>query len=387
VGGSPITALGVMRNLGRNQVKVYCVAEEKNEIAFSKYCKKFFVAPHVERDKTVLKTLLLAIEREIHGRSVLFAGSDMAAINLSESKAELPEKYLFFSNPKAIKTLVNKKNFYHSLDQCNVPHPITYFLENCEDVEKISEQLEYPVYIKPALSQIFSERFQRKGFVVWSKEELVKSWILTSRYNIEVMIQEIIPGPAENMFGICGYFDKSCNPCAFFAYRRIREWPHQFGNSSLMESISISDVPSLKEITEKYLTKLRYSGLFDAEFKKDQRDGSFKLIEINARSWWQNSFPTKCGINLVFMSYLDALDKRIDCIDTYKAGVKWLFVLNDMRSSLKMLREGRINISEWASSFRRVRDYAYFSTDDRRPCLMKLWFLLSYFSQLVRTKM
>ena len=45
-----------------------------------------------------------------------------------------------------------------------------------------------------------------------------------------------------------------------------------------------------------YLKKIQFNGLFDAEFKKDPRDGNFKLIEINARSWWQNSFPTKFPI-------------------------------------------------------------------------------------------
>lgn len=389
-GPDSINGLGLARNLGKNGVKVYCVARQKNEIAFSRYCKRFFVVPSVEGNKEVLRAFLSRIGRELQYAAVLFPGSDLFCISLSRLKdevsSELSGKYIFFGSTEAVETLVNKKKFYQSLDNYNVPYPITYFPKTYQDIENISKQVEYPTYIRPSISQIFGGRFQKKGFVARSQDELIECYMLASRYNIEVMIQEIIPGPATNMFGINGYFNKMSEPQAFFAYRRVREWPHGFGNSSLMESVPISDVLCMKEIIENYLRKLKYHGIFDAEFKRDQRDASFKLLEINARSWWQNSFPTKCGINLILMAYLDAIGKRIDYTDTYRIGVKWLFLLNDLLSSMKMIDEKQMSIREWLSSFKKIKDYAFFSADDPFPGIVSPLFISRKYTQTLRTR-
>jgi len=388
-GPAPINGLGVARNLGRNGIKVYCVAEHKNEIAYSKYCEKFYVIPQIERNKNILREFLSNIKRELEYPAVIFPCSDLFCISLSQLREEpnsvLGDQYVTFGASETIETLVNKRKFYQSLDRYGVPHPITYFPENHEDIENISKQVEYPVYVRPAISQLFA-RFQKKGFVAHSRAELINFYKLTSRYNIEVMIQEIIPGPVTNMFGIVGYFDKTHEPRAFLAYHRLREYPHGFGNSSLMESIPISEVLPMKEEIEKYLRKLGYHGIFDAEFKKYPRDGSFKLLEINARSWWQNSFPTKCGINLILMAYLDAIGEDVDHADTYRTGVRWLFFINDALSSIQMLHKRQITIREWLLSFRKVEDYAYLSADDPLPWIMSFLFISRKYAQILHTK-
>ena len=141
-----------------------------------------------------------------------------------------------------------------------------------------------------------------------------------------------------------------------------------FGTNSLMESIPISDVTSIKKTTETYLNQLGYHGLMEAEFKRDTQDGIFKLLEINARSWWQNSLPTKCGINIVFMAYLDAIGKEIKYTEDYEAGIKWIHFLNDLRSSIKTSNNS--TLKEWVSSLHGIKDWAYFSVDDPTPWII-----------------
>lgn len=389
-GPGSINGLGVARNLGRNGVRVYCVAEQKSEIAYSRYCRRFFDVPQIEKSKDVLRAFLSSIKRELPYPAVLFPCSDLFCISLSqledEPTGELNDQYVTFGGPEAVGTLVNKNKFYRSLDKYGIPHPTTYFPETFQDTENISKQVEYPIYLRPSISQIFGERFQKKGFVARSQAELIRYYNLASRNGFEVTIQEIIPGPATNLVGINGYFNKMRDPQAFFAYRRLREYPQRFGNNSLIESIPISDVLCLKETVENYLKKLRYHGIFEAEFKKDQRDGNFKLLEINARSWWQNSFPTKCGINLILMAYLDAIGKKTDYVDTYRTGVKWLFFINDLFSSMEMLHERQISVREWLSSFRKTEDYAYLSADDPLPLIASLLFVSRKYTRELRTR-
>jgi D-aspartate ligase len=359
-------------------VKVYYVDEEKNEAVFSKYCERSFTIPTIQRDSEKLKNFLTKFKKETSSSAVIFSGSDIFCLNLSSLKDEIVNDFHFVLPSKEIvETLVNKKKFYQSLDKYMIPHPITYFPKCLDDVEKISKHVDYPVYVRPAISQIFAKRFRKKGFIAGSEEELIRCCTLAVNSRIDFVIQEIIPGPAMNLFGVCGYFSKNAGPMGLFAYRRLREWPHKFGTNSLIESVSISDVSSIKDLAVNYLCSIGYYGLMEAEFKKDPRDGDFKFLEVNARSWWQNSFPTKCGINLVLMAYLDSIGREIHHQEKYKVGVKWMYFLNDLRSVIKMLKNREITILKWFSSLHMIDDCAYYSADDPLPWMLSPFFHLS----------
>jgi predicted ATP-grasp superfamily ATP-dependent carboligase len=342
--GGGINGLGLIRNLGRNGIDIYCVVDKTDTAIFSKYCKKHFIVPHIQEEKGILRSFLKRLEKKLTDYALLFSTTDLFSLHLSDLKDELEGNYhVLLPNAKVVRTLVNKREFYQSLSNHKIPCPITYFPNSSEDVKKISKEIKYPIFLKPSISQIFDRVFHKKGFLASSTNELMNYYILSSTFKIDTIIQEVIPGPARNLYGIAGYFNRKSLPKALFAYRRLREWPPLFGTNSLMESIPISDVTSIKETTKTYLHQLGYHGIMEAEFKRDTQDGIFKLLEINARSWWQNSFPTKCRINIVFMAYLDAIAERIDYTKNYEAGTKWMYFWNDFISSIKMFKNEENN--------------------------------------------
>ena len=143
----------------------------------------------------------------------------------------------------------------------------------------------------------------------------------------------------------------------------------------MIESIPIQFVAESKDYVVNYLRSIRYCGLFEAEFKTDERDGVPKILEINARSWWQNHFPTVCGINLVLMSFLDAVGKEIEYEDTYKIGLKWVHSFNDTRAAMTLFQRSQLSLSNWISSYKDVRDYSYFCANDVLPLLCNPFFV------------
>jgi D-aspartate ligase len=67
------------------------------------------------------------------------------------------------------------------------------------------------------------------------------------------------------------------------ASRWLRQHPHEFGRAStLVETIELA---ALEELSEKLLKAINYYGLVEVEYKPDPRDGQFKLLDINARTW------------------------------------------------------------------------------------------------------
>ena len=64
-----------------------------------------------------------------------------------------------------------------------------------------------------------------------------------------------------------------------------------------------------------------YRGIFSGEFKRDPRDGRFKLLEINTRPWWFIDFAVRCGVDVCRMAYDDAQGLPVTAVSEYKVGV------------------------------------------------------------------
>ena len=287
------------------------------------------------------------------------------------------------SKKDILETLINKKRFYETLTKQEVPHPITIYVEDYETAMKISKRITYPVYIRPSLSQQFSKIFQIKGFVAKSEEELLRYFKLTKDANLEVMIQEIILGPPTHHIFIDGYMDSETNPKAFFARQRLRMWPLAFGNSTLCKSIAIKQVISQKEMVSRYLKSVNYSGIFSAEFKKDQRDGIFKLLEINSRtSAWFSALSAKCGVNIMLIAYLNAIGKDTEYTDKYESVVKWLEIETEIKAVAGMISNGDLTITSWLSTLLQPnQEYFSFAKDDLDPFLVNLKRILISFKK------
>lgn len=372
LGGGATTGLGAIRSLGRAGVDVYYMDDETSEAVYSKYCKEYFILPKASHNKDELKKALTKLH-DLVDEAVLFPASDSYALNLSDLVDDLSGYHLSTPEKEVTDILIKKRRFYQSLTKENVPHPATHFPETVEDVRKIGGRISYPAFVKPSISHLFYQRFHKKGFVANSEGELLRYWAFTKKVGVDVMIQEIVPGPPTNHVFLDGYVDRNFNPKALFARRRLRMWPISFGNSSLCISIPVSEIMSLKERLFSYLRSINYHGIFSGEFKRDQRDGVFKLLEINSRtSAWFNTLSAKCGINLMLIAYLDAIGRDLEYSEEYEAGFKWAFLRDDLRSAMKMMLNGDLSSGEWISSLQGKKDYLLYSRDDQRPFIMSL---------------
>ena len=358
--GGGITGLGLIRNLSANGVDVYCVVDRKSAASYSKLCKKIYNIASCQSNNRVLESFLNGVNLECN-KAVIIPSTDLFSIGLSEIKGNLNSMYLpIVADKQVIKKLAIKSNFYASLSSYDLPYPVTYHPMTKSEAAGISDRVNYPVFLKPSETAFFQQAFNLKGFVANSKQELVYYYSLASNLNLDVVVQEIIPGPENSMYSLAGFFDRDYTPKALFACRRLRGWPPHFGVSSSIESVRVEDLSSVKDKLLSYLGDIGYYGIMEAEFKFDARDGLYKLIEINARSWWQNTLPTACGLNIVYSAFLDAIGIKSNYCEKYKTGVNWVNFELDLAS----LRESHGSILEWVRCLRRAEAWAYFSPFD-----------------------
>jgi predicted ATP-grasp superfamily ATP-dependent carboligase len=389
--GEELSALHIIRTFERRNIDVHCIITKKSPIIFSKYLKKYYINTKVKNDIDALKKILNKISKKFSKRAVVYPTSDLDALNLSMIKEQVKDDfYIIAGNKEIVEILVNKSKFYEVISKNNLNYPDTYTPKNVEHVKRLGSKIEYPVFIKPIITQLFNEAFPGalKGFVANTKYELIHYYKLVKNKGVDVIIQKIIQGPPTNSYQLEGYYDKNFLPKVLFARQRIRIWPPDFGNTSLCVSIPIKKLSKEKSAINKFIKKIGYSGLMSAEYKKDEKDGKLKLLEINARVWWHIWLSQKCGADIVYLSYLDAIGEKVNYNEEYETNIKSLYLIQDILSSINMIKNKKINFKDWLSSYTGPIQFSYFSIGDLNPFLLdsanKTY---SYFNKLIKYKL
>jgi predicted ATP-grasp superfamily ATP-dependent carboligase len=117
-----------------------------------------------------------------------------------------------------------------------------------------------------------------------------------------------------------GFVDRTGTVKALMARRRIRMNPPRLGNTTTAVTIPISEVGGAPDVVRTLFADIAYRGPFNVEFKFDERDRTFKIIEVNPRPAWFVATLAKAGMDLPLMSYLDAQELPVPTTPSYRIG-------------------------------------------------------------------
>jgi predicted ATP-grasp superfamily ATP-dependent carboligase len=226
------------------------------------------------------------------------------------------------------------------------------------------------MFLKPLDSQKFSNLMGTKAFHLESRRHalaIMAEMERNGKDGFPILLQEYIPGPAGSYFLVDGFVDRHGQTLGLIARRRHRMYPAPFGNSTLSETIPVDQVQGAINTLERIWSATKYCGVFDAEFKYDQRDGQFKIVEINARPWWFVEFATRCGVNVCQMSYRHALGLPAEPIRTYPAHRRCSYMLYDFAAHRSM-EPGLRGYLRWIRSVKGCDEITY-CWDDPGPAL------------------
>ncbi len=194
--------------------------------------------------------------------------------------------------------------------------PETHFIENIEDLDKLSGIIEFPVVVKPRISS------GSRGMVfAKNRDELLRQYPLVHKRYPFPLIQRFISG--SEIYGVGALLNFQSQLRASFVYKRIRSYPVQGGPSTLRVSTRRDD---LADITRHLLESLKWSGIAHVEFKIDPRDGRPKLLEINPRFWGSLNLAIQAGVDFPFLLYKLAMEGDVDPVWEYKTDMmcRWL---------------------------------------------------------------
>jgi predicted ATP-grasp superfamily ATP-dependent carboligase len=360
--GGAVTGLAVLRELGRAGVPVLATADGDDVAAASKYFRPLPAAVPAE-DEDGTEAYFRSLELE---RAVLFPCSDSWARAASGFPSELQQRFPSVSAPaRLVEQFADKAAFLDLVQRSSVPHPRTVVVADVRDLATIPDSELTGYFLKPCDSQAFSGRFGLKGFPIADRRHAHMSIERATREGLSLLAQEVIPGPATSHIFLDGYVARDGTLAALLARRRLRMFPRDFGNSTMTVSIALSDAEGAVDSLRRLFEDVGYTGLFDAEYKFDERDGFYKLLEVNTRAWWQIGLWPSCGVAVCLLAYRDALGQAVEPVTTYEVGRRWVHEFRDLPAWLGERGRRLTPLVSW-----RDCEYAIFSRDDTKPFVL-----------------
>jgi D-aspartate ligase len=292
--------LAVTRGLGERGVRVIVLHWTDHDVArLSRYASEAVRVPHPERDGTAFVETLLSMGERFEG-AVLVPTADEAVKDLSRSKRAL-ERYYIVACPEAdvVERFIDKRHTYELAAKRGIPIPKTLVPENADALDAFDEDVLYPCLVKPRESHRYVWEFETKLAVVNSLAEMRSAYLASEDAGVDVVIQELIPGPDINGVNHNAYrWDGEI--LAECTARKVRLAPPRFG---VPRVVLAADIPAVVEPGRAILEALGLEGFACTEFKYDPRDRVFKLLEVNGRHNLSSLLSIRCGLNFPWISY------------------------------------------------------------------------------------
>lgn len=317
-------ALAAVRSLGKKGLNVATASHTKLSMAFFSRCSKSrHIYPSPE-NAVLFTKVMLNIVRKNKFNVILPIGSDISILLSKHLNEYLKYTKIPLANYDMLTKAYDKAETLKIAIENGIPCPQTFFPESVNEVENIAKKIDFPAVIK------IRKGAGAKGVVyVNTPAELVFNYkrihntpspSIFENYQYP-LIQEYISGEGRGFFAL---FNNS-EPIAFFAHKRLREYPITGGPSVLAESVRCD--PKIKEYGIKLLKALNWHGVAMVEFKIDSRNGQPKLMEINPKFWGSLDLAIASGVDFPYLAYKMAIGDDVKPVFTYKEGIRFRWLL------------------------------------------------------------
>ena len=370
--GGEHPGLGVARSLGRRGVPV-CVIDDQHSISqFSKYVNRVVRVKDLRDENRTVDSVIEVGERYGLKGWVLFPTRDETVAAFSRHRDRLARFFRVTTGCwESVRWAWDKKNTYHLAAELGIPVPHTFNPRSERDLEDLYAYL--PLALKPSVKENF---FYATGAKAWRAEtpDQLDEVFRKANQQIrpeEILIQEIIPGDGQRQYSYCAFFRDGVAHSTLVA-KRLRQHPREFGRAATY--VETIEHPEIEELSERFLRAINYYGLVEVEFKQDPRDGRFKLLDVNARTWGFHSISGPAGVDFPYLLYADQLGIQVERRRA-RPGVGWLRMLTDLPTAAADLWDGELNLRSYWSSLRHTRSESVFCLKDPLPSVAELMML------------
>ena len=209
--------------------------------------------------------------------------------------------------------LIHKEKFYNLCEREGINYPDT-FVHRREMGKEFELPFAAPFIVKPSNGIEYWRHpypTQKKVYKADDKKDLLNILddIYNSGYDDSIIIQDFIPGDDTFMRVLTNYSDRNAAVKMMCLGHVLLEehTPHGLGNHAVIITEHNEELASK---IKKLLEELQYVGFSNFDIKYDQRDGKYKVFEINTRQGRSNYYVTGSGQNIAKYLVEDYVEQK-----------------------------------------------------------------------------
>ena len=348
IAGGYVNALGMVRSLAARRVPVSVVTTKPFDIAHrSRFAADWDSAPEVEHHAGQLVEVLERRAPEWRDR-VVFPTNDATMAALAGAHEALSGSYtLAVPSADVAAAFVDKRLMREAAVRAGLDLPCHYGPATREVAEL---EIEFPVVVKPVRTFPFASVFGAKLFVASNRKDLLRCVERLERAALEADVYELVPGEDECVYAHCTYVDGNGEPVSGLTVHKLRQGPPLYGDARVAEVVP--DPPGVREATVELVRGMGHRGIASAEFKRDPRDGSFKFIEVNGRSFVYNGLVRRAGLDLTAVAWADYTQQALALPEPQGWRGAWIHLHPDLLHSVASRRAAPLTWADFSAPYR-----------------------------------
>jgi D-aspartate ligase len=348
-----VNGLAAIRSLGRQGLRVLALDHRPYALGFRSRYAEPRLAPDPLDDEDGFISALRSIAEETDDVLPVFPTHDEHVNAIARHADVLAERYRFpFPSWEVLERIQSKRHQLETAESVGVPVPRTFYPQSAEEALAAGQELGFPLIVKPSANVGFRRSHGRQLFRCENEAELERAYGDAAPY--EPMVQELVPGTAEEMYTLGSYLDRNGQALGLFSGRKLSQTRGYMGSARVGEAVWV------EEVVEQGLALLRalgFHGISQVEVMRDPRDGRYKLLEVNPRLWQWHSLAAACGVDLPYVAYRDLVGDPLPPVRMNGDGKRWAITLMAGKP-LALERPPYVD--------------AVFARDDPKPALVQL---------------
>ncbi len=362
--GGNAAGLAVVRSLGRAGVPVVTVlSDDRDFAARSRYATSLRAPDPAD----AVRDFVDLLDRQPPG--VLVPVTDASLEAVAEHRDVLAKRHLVACPAAEVAQLfLDKLRTSEVAERAGVAAPRTAIPTTADELDALAGELTYPCLVKPRESFRYSRAFGVKMHRVEDAAQLRTAWRRADDLGIGTVVQELIPGPEVGGVNYNVYVVDGA-PVVEMTSRKVRLAPRDFGFPTVVKS---GPVPEIVEPGRRIVAAMGVEGFANVEFKRDARDGSYQLMEVNGRPNMSGALAVRCGVDFPLLAYRHLVDGVVPTERPWQHDVYWVDEVADARSVVRRWRGGDLSLRDALTPYVGRHVFVSFATYDPGPLLGRI---------------
>lgn len=285
----------------QSNITIYVMSSDKvNYLRYSRYVKHFSYYPYIN-DENWINNIESEVEK--YGIDVILPVFEIGIKKIIQNKDRFRriDKVSILPNLSSFMTAGDKGLLYYYLENNGFSCPKSVVTKPNEFPDL--KELEFPLIAKPVIGFGGGQEIR-----VLKNDDDVLEYSKRYKNSCNAIYQNFIKG-----YDLC--CNVLCDKGVLKAYSIQDARVSKEGSLAPQTGFRFIEELEVIQITKKLMKSLDWSGVANIDFRYDNKDGSFKIIEINTRYWMNVEASAIAALNFPYLHCLVSLNKKHDLIE------------------------------------------------------------------------